>query len=111
MASNTIPDSIVKKITCRKLVPPEVPKVRSTEVVAALISKNTLRILNTIKPVTKALTAMDRIKLVRVTGTPQELSTARPCTYVVAPGPSPASQVARGNRLKSAYQMRIESID
>ena len=46
----------------------ETPKVRSTELlVTALISKNTLRILNTIKPVTRVFTAKDRIKLVKIT--------------------------------------------
>ena len=45
------------------------PNVRSTEV--GLNSKNTLRILNTIKPVTRAFTAMDVTKPVRIKMSPQ----------------------------------------
>jgi hypothetical protein len=52
---------------CRSLEPPPVelnePNVRSTEV--DLNSKNTLRILNKIKPVTRAFTAMDVPKPIR----------------------------------------------
>jgi hypothetical protein len=99
-----------------------VPKVRSTEVVlvVALTSKNTLRILNTIKPVTRVFTAMDRAKLVRVVGSPHEviknwsgnviepfIRVGSQVTNIVAP--FVATQVARGDKLKSAYQMR--SID
>ena len=69
--SNARPDSIITNMTWRSLVPPVVPKVRSTEVVTALTSENTLRILNTIKPVARAFTAMDRVKLVRATVPPQ----------------------------------------
>ena len=43
--------------------------VRSTEM--ALTSKYTLRILNTINPVTRAFTTMDAAKPVRVTVCPQ----------------------------------------
>ena len=56
MANNAIPDSIIMNMICRSLVPPVVPEVRPTEV--ALTSKNTATILNTINPVTRALTAM-----------------------------------------------------
>ena len=51
------------------LVPPVEPKVCSTEVLLALTSKNTLRILNlkTIKPVTRPFTAMVAAKLVIAT--------------------------------------------
>ena len=58
MTSKVIPDSIITNTICRNLVPPVEPKVRSTEVVEALTSKNTLRILNAIKPVTKPFTVM-----------------------------------------------------
>ena len=57
---------------CRSLEPPpklDEPNVRSTEV--GLNSKNTLRILNRIKPVIRAFTAMDVVKLVRVNTFPQ----------------------------------------
>ena len=62
MANNAIPDSIIMNMICRSLVPPVVPKVRSTEV--ALTSKNTVTILNTINPVTRAFTTMDANKAV-----------------------------------------------
>ena len=42
------------------MVPPVEPKVLSIDV--GLIPKNTFRILNTIKPVTRVFTAMDAIK-------------------------------------------------
>ena len=101
MANNAIPDSIITNMTCRSLVPPVEPKVRSTEV--ALTSKNTLRILKTIKPVTRVFTAMDAAKLVRITGIPQVVG-----TNVVAR--TDASQVARGDKLKSALKkLKIDS--
>ena len=79
---------------CRNLVPPAEPKLRSTEVLAALTSKNTLKILNTIKPVARLFTAMLATKLVVVSG-PQ-------LTFKIA-----ATQVARGYKLKSAFQMKV----
>ena len=51
---------------CRSLVPLVAPKVRSTEV--SLTSRNTLSILKTIKPVAKVFTAIDKAKLVMITG-------------------------------------------
>jgi hypothetical protein len=107
-ASNAIPDSIIMNMTCLRLVPP-VPKVRSNEVVTVLISKNTLRILNTIKPVTMVFTAMDRTKLVGINGF-SGIPAAKP-KYTDSPwknvnpfGPSDAREIARGDKLKSAYQ-------
>ena len=88
-------------MTCRSLVPPVVPKVRSTEVEAALTSKNTLRILNTIKPVTRAFTAMDRVKLVIYIGLSQEVEVATNALLVVR-------YIARDNKLKSPYQIKID---
>ena len=67
MANSPIPDSIIMNMICRSLgLPVELnePNVCSTEV-ALVISKNTLRILNTIKPVTRAFTTMDVAKAVR----------------------------------------------
>ena len=93
MANNAIPDSIITNMVCRNLAPPPEPKVRSTEVTVELTNKNTLRILNTIKPVTRAFTAMDKTRLVIVTGTAH-------CADAV--GLSDPSQVARGDKLKSA---------
>ena len=72
MANNAIPDSIIMNMICRSLGPPvelNKPNVRSTEV--GLTSKNALRILNTIKPVTRAFTTTDMIKLVRFSVLPQ----------------------------------------
>ena len=65
MANNVIPDSIIMNMICRSLVPPvelNEPNVRSTEV--GLTSKNTLRILNTIMPVTRVFTVIDAAKAV-----------------------------------------------
>ena len=81
--------------------------------VAALTSKNTPRILNTIKPVTRVFTAMDRVKLAIIIGIPQKSSITLPCTTGSAK--ADASQITSrrpGDKLKSesAYQMR-ELID
>ena len=55
MANNAIPDSIIMNMIRRILIPPVESKVRSTEV----INSATLRILNTIMPVTRVLMAKD----------------------------------------------------
>ena len=60
IANNAIPDSIIMNMACRSLVPPVDPNLD-----VALTSKNTLRILNTIKPVTSAFTVKDATKPVR----------------------------------------------
>jgi hypothetical protein len=65
-ANNAIPDSIIMNMICRKLVPPVGPKDSPTEV--GLTSKNTLRILITIKVVIRAFTAMDKAKHVIING-------------------------------------------
>ena len=106
-ANNAIPDSIIMNMICRSLgLPVELndPNVRSNEVASALsclTSKNTVRILNTIKPVTRAFTTMDAAKPVRVRGV---LKGTMSCS------PIDANQVARGDKLTSAYQMRIYSL-
>ena len=100
MANNAIPDSIIMNVICRSLL---FSKGRSTKI--ASTPKNTLRILNTIRPVTRAFTAMDKGKLIRVTVIPQAGVEYWPCTNVIAP--FCASQVARCDKLKSAYQMKI----
>ena len=94
MTSNVAPDSIMTNMICRKLAPPVEPKVRSTEGLAALTSKNTLRILNTIKPVTRLFTTNVAAKLVVVTEMQETFK-------------SGTTQVARGYKLKSAYKMKI----
>ena len=109
MADNAIPDSIIMNMICRSLVPPVEPKVRSTEVMLASTSKNTLRILNTIKPVTRVFTAMDKAKLVIIIAFVRGALDNWPCTIVTAPFCT--SQVASGSKLKSAYQMKIDLTD
>ena len=127
MANNAIPDSIIMNMICRSLVPPVAPKVRSTKV--GLTPKNTLRILNTIKPVTMVFTAMDKAKLVIIKGSkgslnvigefkfsPMDpsvhLSTVHATVFKFLPlnvnWESDPSQVARGNKLKLAYQMPVK---
>ena len=82
MANNAIPDSIIMNMTCRSLVPPVEPKDRSTEITAALTSKNTSRILNTIKPVTRVFTAMDKARHVRTGALAEAPSQYKPCVDV-----------------------------
>ena len=106
MANNAIPDSLIMNMICRSLGPPvelNEPNIRSTEV--ALTSKNTLRILNTIKPVTKAFTTMDATKPVRTTKFPQ--GRVKNLPSIIINVPPDASQDARDDKLKSAYQRKI----
>ena len=106
MTNNTIPDSIIMNMICRSLVPPielNEPNVRSAE--EALTSKNTLRILSTVKPVTKAFETMDATKPVRASVFPQGAIRVSSSSIVFAL--SDASQTARGNKFNSAYQMKI----
>jgi hypothetical protein len=97
MANNAIPDSIIMSRICRSLEHPvelDVPS-RSSEIDA----KNTLRILNTIKPVIRAFTAMDVAKPVRTNGDPQRtLAVDKLSTNT----PIGASQVAIDDKLRSA---------
>ena len=107
MANNAIPDSIIMNMIWRSLVPPvepNEPNVRSIEV--AFTSKNTSRILNTIKPVARVFTAIDAAKPVRSNTLPQWTTKSWPC--IIASAPFVASQVARGDKLKSAYQMPVK---
>ena len=95
---------------CRSLLPPvelNEPNVCSAEV-AALTSKNTTRILNTIKPVTRAFTTMDATKPVRTSGLPQAAIIGISCSISIAP--SDTNQVTRGNKLKSADKTKIYSL-
>ena len=101
MANNAIPDSIIMNKTCRSLLPPA--EARPTEVLAALTSKNTLRILNTIKLVTRAFTAMDAVRLVIIIAFPQTAVEKWPRLIVVAPI-VPSSHKARGDKLKLNYK-------
>ena len=103
MANNAIPDSITMNMICWSLGPPvelNEPNVFSTEVI--LTSKNTMRILNTIKPVTRAFTTMDEAKPVRASVSPQLALKNLSSSINVAP--PDVTQVARGYELKSAFQ-------
>jgi hypothetical protein len=98
MANNAIPDSIIMNRIFRSLpLPVELnePNDRSTEV--GLNSKNTSRILNTIKPVIRAFTAMDVAKAVRVIVFIQGAEVKKSFS-----GPIDASQVAIDNKLRLA---------
>jgi hypothetical protein len=113
MANNAIPDSIIINMICRSFVPPVVPKVRSTEV--ALTSKNTVMILNTINPVTRAFTAMDTTKAVRVTGFTLVLNKYIPDSISRSKMKLNESRLAsqkaassRGYKLKLVYQAKID---
>ena len=75
------------------------PRDRSKEGLAALTSKNTVRILNTIKPVTRPFTAMVRAKLVVSNG-------RKVIGFKV--GAICTTQIARGHKLKLTYQMKID---
>lgn len=113
MRNRTIPDSIITNKTCRSFWPPRLdecnePKVSSPPDIA-LTSKNTLRILNTIKPVTRVFTAMDAAKLVAITGGPQA-AFWNPATLSNVVEASEPNQVARGNRMKSAYQTKTDRL-
>ena len=107
MANNAIPDSIIMNMICRSFGPPvelNDPNVRSTEVtsgLSCLTSKNTVRILNTIKLVTRAFTTIDTAKPVRSRGGLKD----SPSLIVIALSAA-AIQVAKGDKLKSAYQMK-----
>ena len=102
MANNAIPDSIIMNMTCRSLSPPVEPKVRSIEVLG--VARVTLWILNTIMPVIRVFTAMDAANAV-MNRMFVQLMTA--LSSLVYPGID-TSQVARGDKLKWAYQMKID---
>ena len=114
MANNAIPDSIIMNMIRWSLGPPvelNEPNVRSTDVasgLSCLTSKNTVRILNTIKPVTSAFTSMDAARPVIIKVFPQGALTIPPSSIDVAP--VGASQVARGDKLESAYKTKTYSL-
>ena len=124
IANNVIPDSTIMNTICRSLVPLVDSKVRED-------SKNTFKILNTIKAVIKAFTAMDKAKLVIINGSkgrPESSSNWKKFTPIDPSShlsilvhnatlegnvksfenwESDPSQVARDNKLKLAYRMKI----
>ena len=65
---NVICRSLTFELNANK---PNDVRSESTDIVVALTSENTLRILNTINPVTRIFTTMDAAKPVRVTVCPQ----------------------------------------
>lgn len=71
-----MPDSIIMNMTDRSFLPPVAPKVFSLEV--GLTFWYTAKILNTIKPVARALTVKDRMRLVRNIVFPQLVGVAIP---------------------------------
>ena len=106
MANNAIPDSIITDIMCWSMVfSVELPNVRSTEV--DLTPLNTLRILNTIKPVTRAFVTMEATKPVRTNVIYQGAYNNWPCSTVTAP--CDASQVAKVDKSISVYQIKLNS--
>ena len=107
MANNPIPDSINMNMICWSLGPPVELNDPTTEI--ALTSKNTSRILNTIKPVTRAFTTIDVTKPVRTRPIPQGALSNLSSSNIV--DPSDASQAARGDKLlKSSYQVKVYSL-
>ena len=76
------------------MLPPVVHRIWSFKVV--LTSRNTLKILNTIKPVTRALTLKDRVRANRVVEYPQ-LGTPSWSEEMCAEQ-LPASQVTKSNK-------------
>ena len=97
---------------CLRLDLPEAELNESKLCNAGLTSKNTLRILNAIKPVTRVFTAMVAAKAVRVNVFPQAVLKIIivPVGFPSDSGTSEATQVAsRRDKLKSVYyQMKID---
>ena len=75
MANKAMPDSIMTKTRERKFLPPlTTPKDFSTEVEPCWTFRNALKILYTIKPVTRAFTAMEMATLMLVAIKPQRVT-------------------------------------
>lgn len=71
-----MPDSIIMNMIDRRFLPPVAPRFFSFEV--GLTFWYTMKILNTIKPVARALTTKDRIRLVKNIVLPQLVGVAIP---------------------------------
>ena len=99
MENKAMPDSIMTNMIYESFLPPATPKVFSSKVVVALTSRNTLKILNTIKPVTRAFKVVDMTRLVIVTSVLQAVD-SKPSGPIEFP-PMPAIHRARGNKLES----------
>ena len=90
------------------MVPPGEPKVRPTKVDVMTPVSLSLSILITIMPVTSVFTAIDAVKPVRYNVFGQYLG---PLLLLILLEVADTSQVAsRGDKLKSAYQMKMESL-
>ena len=99
--NSNMPDSMSTNIVGRSELPPVAPKFRSSDV--GLTSRNTLKILNTIKLITSAFRTMDMARPVTVSVLPQSGTESWPCTRDKGAEP-PTIQTARGNRSKSANE-------
>ena len=73
IANKVMPDSIMTKITERYFLPPMMPKDFSAEVEFCWTFWNALKILYTIKPVTRAFTAIEKTRLMLAAITPQRV--------------------------------------
>ena len=96
--NKTMPDSINMNMTRRSLLPPVTPKIWSSAV-PVLTSRNTLKILNTINPVTRAFTVIDSVRPVRVRIWLHIVVSHWPCTLCIGATPC-AIQMARNHRLR-----------
>jgi hypothetical protein len=103
--NNTMADSIMTNMIDQSLLPPLMPKDFSSEVVVYLTSRNTLKILNTIKHITRAFTVIDMTRLVIASVLLSPETTNRPSTLnfgtTLIP---PPIQVARGNQFQSVNE-------
>lgn len=104
MVNNAMPDSIMMNMIDQSFVPPVMPKEFSSEVVINLTSWNTLKILNTIKHITRAFTLIDMARLVMASVFLRPETTNRPSTLKSGTTLSPPAQVARGNKFQSVSE-------
>src|SRR5882757_3452899 len=80
------------------------PKDVSSEVVTLLTSQNTLKILNTIRPVTRAFTVMDAVRPVRASMAPQLVISIPSCPINCEL--ELAIHITRSNKSRSASESR-----
>src|ERR1700678_977539 len=104
MANKAMPDSISMNIMDRSFLSPVAPSVCSFELYVPLTPRNTLKILNTTKPVTRAFTIMDRTSAVITITSPQYAATVCSCT--IFHEPLLDTKVTTGKQLKSTSERR-----
>jgi hypothetical protein len=102
MENNTIPDSISTNMRDRSFLPLVAPTFPLSK--GALTSRNTLKILKIIKPVTRAFTIKDIAMLVRIIGNSQSGYTVWPSK--ISNELQPTSQIAGGKQLKQTSSER-----